>query len=269
MIIQLIDEYDRGKNVNLVEKNVDVHTAASVLKTYLRQLPEPLIPFNRFEEMSTYGSKFSIQLADMTAVHHLVINGLQSLPTWNYNLLKYIIHFLYEVSLLSDVNKMTVSNLSAIHAPNILRMQDDTPELLATVNMVITDTTIALINNYKLLFARDYFVPEVRLDKSPSTDFLAPPSMDSERSSCSETPLENLVPPGSNMPTMEYYAQMNDQLKRILKDEQSRRQKLEEELKCAKAKIEDLVTRVRDLEGENGRLQRKLSDVRLKHGALA
>lgn len=33
--------------------NTDVHTVASLLKLYLRELPEPVIPFNKYEDFLT------------------------------------------------------------------------------------------------------------------------------------------------------------------------------------------------------------------------
>lgn len=259
LINQLIDEYDRGKEIDLKKKNVDVHTAASVLKTYLRQLPEPLIPFSKFEEMSTYGSKFIIQSEDMSFVHDLVIKGLQSLPPWNYNLLKFIIHFLYQVSSYSQVNKMDINNLAAVHAPNILRMEHDTPQLLASVNNVITETTSAFIQNYDLLFAGDFKEPESIIPEIPSND-----GVNSEQSSSSEVPCEP-----SNMPTAMNYTQLNVELKAVLQSERSLREQVENDLRLEKAKTEELTNRLHELEETIEKLQKKLNDYRLRHGSLA
>lgn len=37
--------------------STDVHTVASLLKLYLRELPEPLVPFSRYQEYLICGKK--------------------------------------------------------------------------------------------------------------------------------------------------------------------------------------------------------------------
>lgn len=45
--------------------NVDVHTVASLLKLYLQQLPEPLVPYGRHQDFLLCGHKL---LSDRTQV---------------------------------------------------------------------------------------------------------------------------------------------------------------------------------------------------------
>lgn len=38
---------------SVLRSNTDVHTVASLLKLYLRELPEPVIPFHKYDEFLT------------------------------------------------------------------------------------------------------------------------------------------------------------------------------------------------------------------------
>lgn len=40
-------------NILTICSNTDVHTVASLLKLYLRELPEPVIPFCKYEDFLT------------------------------------------------------------------------------------------------------------------------------------------------------------------------------------------------------------------------
>lgn len=42
-----------GENPELESNRTEVHSVASVLKSYLRELPEPLIPYDYFEVFLT------------------------------------------------------------------------------------------------------------------------------------------------------------------------------------------------------------------------
>lgn len=42
-----------SKCLCVLRSNTDVHTVASLLKLYLRELPEPVIPFHKYDEFLT------------------------------------------------------------------------------------------------------------------------------------------------------------------------------------------------------------------------
>lgn len=49
--------------------NTDVHTVASLLKLYLRELPEPVIPFSKYEDFLTCAQLLAKDEEEVCAVY--------------------------------------------------------------------------------------------------------------------------------------------------------------------------------------------------------
>uniref|UniRef100_A0A8D0HHG4 Rho GTPase activating protein 22 n=1 Tax=Sphenodon punctatus TaxID=8508 RepID=A0A8D0HHG4_SPHPU len=58
LVKELQDSFDCGEKP-LFDSNTDVHTVASLLKLYLRELPEPVIPFAKYEDFLSCGQLLS------------------------------------------------------------------------------------------------------------------------------------------------------------------------------------------------------------------
>ncbi|XP_068612423.1 rho GTPase-activating protein 1 [Brachionichthys hirsutus] len=117
-------KYNSGAAVNFREME-DVHLAAVILKTFLRELPEPLLTFQLYNDIVNFASVPSDSQATVMAAL------LESLPEENYTSLRYLITFLAQVSANSDVNKMTNSNLAVVFGPNLLWGRDNAMSLSA------------------------------------------------------------------------------------------------------------------------------------------
>ncbi|KOC15707.1 Rho GTPase activator (Sac7) [Aspergillus flavus] len=118
-----------------------VHDAANVLRRYLNQLPEPIVPlefYERFREPlriyqkqvqgggpTNEGDKFDHAKA-VAAYQQLI----RELPPLNKQLLLYILDLLAVFASKSDQNRMTSANLSAIFQPGLLShpQHDMSPE---------------------------------------------------------------------------------------------------------------------------------------------
>ncbi|PYI31444.1 RhoGAP-domain-containing protein [Aspergillus indologenus CBS 114.80] len=112
-----------------------VHDAANVLRRYLNQLPEPIVPldfYERFREpLRTYQRQVQEQMqnnappneseafdhAKAVAAYQQLI---RELPPLNKQLLLYILDLLAVFASKSDQNRMTSANLSAIFQPGLL-----------------------------------------------------------------------------------------------------------------------------------------------------
>ena len=73
--------------------NGDVHMAAVLLKTFLRELEEPLLTFDLYDEITSFQT-----LTKEERSRAAKIMVLEKLPEDNYRILKYIVQFLSKVS---------------------------------------------------------------------------------------------------------------------------------------------------------------------------
>lgn len=60
--------------------NTDVHTVASLLKLYLRELPEPVIPFAKYEDFLSCGQLLSKDKGEVSAPSTLPPFTLHAIP---------------------------------------------------------------------------------------------------------------------------------------------------------------------------------------------
>ena len=96
--------------------SADVHTIASLLKTFLRRLPEPLITHDWYSSLIVANRKRDRQerLQQMKMVIH-------QLPIHNFATLKYLMNHLDKIARKSERNKMDFSNLATVFGPTLLR----------------------------------------------------------------------------------------------------------------------------------------------------
>ncbi|XP_078096410.1 rho GTPase-activating protein 17a isoform X8 [Mustelus asterias] len=93
----------------------DQHAVAGALKSYLRELPEPLMTFQLYDEWvqaaSVPESDKKLQALWVTC---------SKMPKSNSSNFRYLIKFLAKLAQNSDINKMTPSNIAIVLGPNLL-----------------------------------------------------------------------------------------------------------------------------------------------------
>ncbi|CAK6955897.1 rho GTPase-activating protein 24 [Scomber scombrus] len=155
LVKELQDAFDCGEKPSF-DCNTDVHTVASLLKLYLRELPEPVIPFHKYEEFlacaKLLGKDDEMGMKELRKL-------VESLPPVNYNLLKYICRFLDEVQSYSGVNKMSVQNLATVFGPNILRPKVEDPVAIMEGTVLVQQLMAVLIGRQDVLFPQDEDIP--------------------------------------------------------------------------------------------------------------
>ncbi|XP_060916726.1 rho GTPase-activating protein 24 isoform X1 [Labrus mixtus] len=148
LVKELQDAFDCGEKPSF-DCNTDVHTVASLLKLYLRELPEPVIPFHKYGDFLASAKLLSKDdEMGMKELRRLV----ECLPPVNYNLLKYICRFLDEVQSYSGVNKMSVQNLATVFGPNILRPKVEDPVTIMEGTVLVQQLMAVLIGRHDVLF---------------------------------------------------------------------------------------------------------------------
>ncbi|XP_049645712.1 rho GTPase-activating protein 24 isoform X2 [Suncus etruscus] len=151
LVKELQDAFDCGEKPSF-DSNTDVHTVASLLKLYLRELPEPVIPYAKYEDFLSCAKLLSKE--EEVGVKDLA-KQVKSLPVVNYNLLKYICRFLDEVQSHSGVNKMSVQNLATVFGPNILRPKVEDPLTIMEGTVVVQQLMSMMISKHDRLFPKD------------------------------------------------------------------------------------------------------------------
>ncbi|XP_019720163.1 rho GTPase-activating protein 22 isoform X2 [Hippocampus comes] len=144
---ELQDAFDRGES--LLFDSTDVHTVASLLKLYLRELPEPVIPFTKYAQFLSCAL-----LLNKDREMGIIALGKQvkSLPKVNHNLLEYICRFLDEVQSHSDANKMNVQNLATVFGPNVLRPRVEDPVTMMEASSQVQQLMTVLISENARLY---------------------------------------------------------------------------------------------------------------------
>ncbi|XP_060627056.2 rho GTPase-activating protein 42 [Anolis sagrei] len=124
----------------------DNKTITSGLKNYLRCLAEPLMTFKLHKDFIV-AVKSDDQNYRVEAVHALV----HKLPEKNREMLDILIKHLVKVSLHSQQNLMTISNLGVIFGPTLMRAQEET--VAAMMNIKFQNIVVEiLIEHYEKIF---------------------------------------------------------------------------------------------------------------------
>ncbi|CAB4027764.1 rho GTPase-activating 8-like isoform X2 [Paramuricea clavata] len=106
--------FNRGETVQFVWEE-DTHVAAVLLKKFLRELPEPLLTFQLYDDIMRIHA-----LPDEEKVDEVVRVLKSALPRQNYIVLKYLMEFLVQVMNNAHLNKMNATNLAIVFGPNLI-----------------------------------------------------------------------------------------------------------------------------------------------------
>jgi len=153
----LMERIDKGEEISFENGDFTTHECASVLKTFLGNLSEPLVT------NSCYLAHLQVALLldkhvqeEKTAVFEKQIFCTQLLleliPEEYFKLLRDLLFLLHGVSQREDKNKMSSSNLGMMFSTHILCPKSMSPEELQSKLGLFTKSTTFLIENPAVLF---------------------------------------------------------------------------------------------------------------------
>uniref|UniRef100_A0A1D1YNC8 Putative Rho-type GTPase-activating protein 2 n=1 Tax=Anthurium amnicola TaxID=1678845 RepID=A0A1D1YNC8_9ARAE len=129
--------FDSGADLNLLQSSAkDPHVVATLLKTYLRELPEPILTdalLPEFNTCVTNHTSAAVVAAPTTPVPAAVpastvvpeklpkalSNIVSHLPPQNFYLLRALCLHLSRVNEKNEINKMNISNLGVVFCPSL------------------------------------------------------------------------------------------------------------------------------------------------------
>lgn len=155
-ITQLTETINRGLDETTLSdpRWDDVNVVSSLLKSFIRNLPEPLLPkelyggFISADKLS--GARRLIELRQL----------LRRIPPMNYETLKHLMRHLYRVSTNSEVNLMDPRNLAIVFGPSVVRSANESLET-AVKDMRHQCQIVEVLINYYQYFFEDGPLPSV------------------------------------------------------------------------------------------------------------
>eukprot|EP01100_Stratorugosa_tubuloviscum_P003654 TRINITY_DN188_c1_g4_i2.p1 TRINITY_DN188_c1_g4~~TRINITY_DN188_c1_g4_i2.p1 ORF type:complete len:287 (-),score=133.17 TRINITY_DN188_c1_g4_i2:85-945(-) len=151
VVDNLKKSYDSGNLIKWDDYTEDPHIVAGLLKSYLRELREPILTYDLYE------SFINVDLDDIEKRTHSMRCLVVLLPLNHLTLLRFLIGFLVEVIKFSDVNLMTAQNLAIVFGPIMLRSKQknrdivcDTAKVTRLVETLIIDAE-QILNNLPIV----------------------------------------------------------------------------------------------------------------------
>ncbi|KAM8724835.1 rho GTPase-activating protein 44 isoform 5-T5 [Acanthopagrus schlegelii] len=136
--------------LDVQEYSSDPHAIAGALKSYLRELPEPLMTTELYDEWIQASN-----IQDMDKRLQALMAACEKLPTDNLNNFRYLIKFLAKLSEYQDANKMTPGNMAIVLGPNLLwtHTEPNMTEMMTTLSLQIVGIIEPIIQH------ADWFFP--------------------------------------------------------------------------------------------------------------
>ncbi|XP_046408853.1 rho GTPase-activating protein 44-like isoform X2 [Ischnura elegans] len=131
----------------------DPHVIAGALKSYLRELPEPLFTHDLYDDWMAAARVQGTNEERLQALWQV----LHQLPQENFENVRYLIKFLAILSRNQEVNKMSPQNIAIVIAPNLIWSAADESCGVMGMNMNTANLHSFIVDN--LVSYADWFFP--------------------------------------------------------------------------------------------------------------
>ncbi|XP_055550610.1 unconventional myosin-IXa-like isoform X3 [Wyeomyia smithii] len=105
-----------GSSDEMDYESYNVHVLTNVLKSFLREMPEPLLTFDRYDDFLR-----AADLSDGNDRVQTILSLIKKIPPAHHCLLERLIFHLALVAKLEQYNRMSASSLAIVFAPCVLR----------------------------------------------------------------------------------------------------------------------------------------------------
>ncbi|XP_068392042.1 protein FAM13B isoform X7 [Eschrichtius robustus] len=143
----LRQRYDSGEEVDLV-KEADVPSAISLLRFFLQELPEPVIPGSLHIHLMQLSQDYNNEDEFGRKLRFL----LQQLPPVNYSLLKFLCRFLANVASHHE-EIWSANSLAAVFGPDVFHIYTDVEDLKE--QEIVSRIMAGLLENYYDFFENE------------------------------------------------------------------------------------------------------------------
>ncbi|CAB3404252.1 unnamed protein product [Caenorhabditis bovis] len=158
-IEEICNAFERCTSEDEIDlSNENPMNLASVVKLYLRKLPEPLLTYDLYDDFVKLGTECC---GASTSCEEDKVEQLKSLvrrlPIHNYETLKFIMIHLNRVSWFQDVNLMGAANLSTVISPSLIWISPKRSDHAAAIThtQYLNKAVEVLISNAYAIFGMD------------------------------------------------------------------------------------------------------------------
>lgn len=184
-LMQIALDRRKAEKLNVADPEWEIKTISSAVKTFLRNLPEPLMTFelhqNFIQAAKTHDATQRVQ-----QIHYWVYK----LPAPRKSMLEMIIRHLRKVADESSENLMSVGNLAVCFGPTLLRPREET--VAAVLDIKFCNVVVeALIANCQLIFVTQ--PQKFEYPPKPAKNMVLATAATTDESVCSSRSSEGLA----------------------------------------------------------------------------
>ncbi|XP_064589954.1 rho GTPase-activating protein 27 isoform X1 [Zonotrichia leucophrys gambelii] len=124
----------------------DIHVVTGALKLFLRELPEPLVPFSHFDKFIA-----AIKIQDLSLRGQCIRDLVLSLPPAHHDTMKVLFRHLCRVVEHKEENRMSVQSVAIVFGPTLLRPASEESNM--AMHMVFQNQVVEhILNHYGYIF---------------------------------------------------------------------------------------------------------------------